>query len=248
VPTFSREGKLEVARLLDLYTVRARLLPALIAALPLGIATLAWFPTGILGWGAVWALIVWSGGTVLLAEVGRDAGKRKEPGLFASWRGKPTTRLLRHHGAANRPLLARRHARLAALTGIVAPTAEAEAADPRAADETYEAWCTSLRDRTRDRKQFDLIFAENCSYGFRRNLWGMKPVGTVLAVAGLAAVAAVPWLDPSARAAPRIGAVVVTGAINALLLLGWLLVIRPAWVRGPAEAYAERLLEACERL
>jgi hypothetical protein len=76
----------------------------------------------------------------------------------------------------------------------------------------------------------------------------MKPVGTVLAVAGLAAVAVNPWLDPSARAAPRVGAVIVTGAINALLVLGWLFVIRPAWVRTPAEAYAERLLEASDRL
>src|SRR5260370_32495110 len=124
-----------LARLADAYTVRARLLPALIAALPLGIATLAWFPTGILGWGAVWALIVWSGGTVLLAEVGRDAGERKETGLFASWGGKPTPRLLRHHGAANRPLLARRHARLAALTGIAAPTAGAGAAGRAAVDQ-----------------------------------------------------------------------------------------------------------------
>ncbi len=128
------------------------------------------------------------------------------------------------------------------------PTAEAEAADPRAADEIYEAWCTVLRDRTRDRKQFNLIFTENCSYGFRRNLWGMKSVGIGLALVGLAGVALIPWIDPSARAAPRVGTVIVTGGINALLLLGWLFVITPAWVRTPADEYAQRLLEACERL
>jgi len=76
----------------------------------------------------------------------------------------------------------------------------------------------------------------------------MKPVGVALAVAGLAAVAAIPWLEPAARVAPRVGVVLVTGAINALLLVGWAFVIRPAWVRTPAEAYAERLLEAAERL
>jgi len=163
---------MEVARLADAYTARARLLPALIVALPLGIATLAWFPNGVLGWGAIWALIVWSGGTVLLAEVGRDAGKRKEPALFASWGGTPTTRLLRHRDAANRPLLARRHDQLAALTGIPKPTAAREAAAPAAADQVYDAWTRVLRDRTRDRKKYELVFAENCSYGFRRNLWG----------------------------------------------------------------------------
>ncbi len=237
-----------IARLPDPYTVRARLLPALIAALPLATATLAWFPNGILGWGAIWALIVWSGGTVLLAEVGRDAGKRKEPELFASWGGKPTTRLLRHQGATNRPLLARRHAKLAVLMKTAMPTAAAEAADLGAADEVYEACGALLRDRTRDRKQFDLIFAENCSYGFRRNLWGMRPIGVTLALLGLVTVAVIPWIDPSARANPRLGPVAVVEAVNVLLLLGWLFVINAAWVRIPAEAYAERLLEACERL
>jgi hypothetical protein len=236
-----------VARLADTYTARARLLPALIVALPLGVATLAWFPNGVVGWGPLWALVVWSGGTVLLAEVGRDAGKRKEPALFASWGGKPTTRLLRHQGTTNRPLLERRHTKLASLSGIAEPTAAREAADPHAADEVYEAWSRVLRDRTRDRKTFDLIFAENCSYGFRRNLWGMKRFGIVLAIAGLAAIAVIPGLDPSARVMPRLGATALTGAVNLLLVICWSFIIVPAWVRVPAEAYAERLLEACER-
>jgi hypothetical protein len=76
----------------------------------------------------------------------------------------------------------------------------------------------------------------------------MKPLGVFLTLVGLAAVAVIPWLDPSARVAPRAGTVIVTGSLNVLLLLGWMLAITPAWVRTPAEAYAERLLEASERL
>jgi len=240
---------MEFARVVvDPYTIRARLFPALIAALPLGIATLAWFPNGLFGWGPVWVLFAWSGGTFLLSEIGRDAGKRKETKLFALWQGNPTIRLHRHQGVVNPQLLARRHAQLAALTGIGKPTAKAETADPGAADRIYEAWCNILRDRTRDRKQYPLVFAENTSYGFRRNLWGMQPLGISLTILGLAAVALLPGLDPSARATPRIGTVVVTGGINALLLIGWVFIIRPKWVQTVAEAYAERLLEASERL
>src|SRR6266545_3503426 len=96
----------------DQYTVRARLLPALLVALPVGVASLACFPNGVVGWGPVWALVVWSGGTVLAAQFGRDAGKRKEDRLFESWGGKPTTRLLRHRGTTNAVTLSRRHRKL----------------------------------------------------------------------------------------------------------------------------------------
>jgi len=50
------------------------------------------------------------------------------------------------------------------------------------------------------------------------------------------------------REPPRVGTVIVTGGINALLFFGWLFIIRPGWVQTPADAYAERLLEACDRL
>jgi hypothetical protein len=238
-----------LGRIPDQYTVRARLLPALLVALPAGVATLAWFPDGILGWGAVWGLITWSGGTLLLAQIGRDAGKRKEARLFELWGGKPTTRMLRHAGGANPVTLARRHEKLKSLMqDVKLPTPEEEAADPHAADEVYEACTTFLREKTRDRKKFDLVFEENCNYGFRRNLWGMKPLGLVIALLALAAIVGIPVTDPAARSGGRLGLVAVTGAVGLLLLLGWLFVFTPGWVRVAAGAYAERLLEASERL
>ena len=41
---------------------------------------------------------------------------------------------------------------------------------------------TSLREATRDTSRFPLVFAENANYGFRRNLWGLRPIGTGVAV------------------------------------------------------------------
>jgi hypothetical protein len=128
------------------------------------------------------------------------------------------------------------------------PSADQEAANPDASDNLYEACCAFLREKTRDSQIFNLIFEENCNYGFRRNLWGMKPIALTLALLSLAAIVAVPICESSAQTGRHLGLVALTGSLDALLLLGWVFMFKPDWVRIPAEAYAERLLEACERL
>jgi hypothetical protein len=72
----------------------------------------------------------------------------------------------------------------------------------------------------------------------------MKPAGIVVASVSLAALVVLIILDSSARR----GLVIAGGVLNTVLLLGWILVFTPGWVRVPAEACAERLLETCEAL
>ena len=50
------------------------------------------------------------------------------------------------------------------------------------ADTKYEEVVRSLREATRDTSRFPLVFAENVNYGYRRNLWGLRPFGTPIAV------------------------------------------------------------------
>ena len=232
----------------DPYVRRARLQPAMLVALPFALATLAWAPGGALGWSVLWSLLVWCGGTALLAQVARDRGRKKEADLFRSWDGKPTTRLLRHRDTTNATVLSRRHKRLQRLvTGIRIPTKEEERADPKGADNVYEACTKFLLERTRKKDDFPLVFEENCNYGFRRNLWGMKPIGIVLSVVGTLAVAIIIGFD--IRRGIAVGPIIPAAlVINAALLLGWLFYFKPDWVRTTAEAYAERLLAACEVL
>ena len=53
----------------DTYIRRARLTPALIVVLPLGLAVLCWSPDGLKSWTVLWSLFVWAGGTALMAQV-----------------------------------------------------------------------------------------------------------------------------------------------------------------------------------
>ena len=231
----------------DTYTRRARVQPALIVALPLGLATTAWFSEALSGLGALWGLFVWCGGTALLAQLARDRGLTKEPRLFQKWGGKPTTRLLRHRDAPNNVTLTRYHKRLQELLKLEIPTPEQEQHHPAKADEIYDSCTAFLLEKTRDKDQFPVVFEELCNYGFRRNLWGMKPIGVTIATLGITPMAVIIFINirKSLPISPQVYAV---GVINLLLLLIWLFWLTPSWIKHTADAYAERLLAACDNL
>lgn len=230
------------------YVRRARFQPAMLVALPLALATLVLSPNGIAGWGAAWSAFVFCGGTALMAQLARDRGKNKESWLYEQWGGKPTTRLLRHSDAPNKIVLGRRHKKLQAIVPeICIPTESEERADPRGADDVYDACTAYLLERTRKKEAFPLVFEENCNYGFRRNLWGMKLFGIASSVIGSGAVVSSILLGYRTGISPSPTAI-ACGAINLILLVVWIFWLTPAWVRITAEAYAERLLSSCERL
>jgi hypothetical protein len=233
---------------LDSYKLRARVWPVLLVVLPCTLAAVAWFPEAANWWTAFSGLLIASGIPALVAQLGRDRGVRKEKNLFDRWGGAPTTVLLRHRGGGNRILRSRYHANLGQLVpDVILPTAEEEVADPAMADEIYEACIAYLRGKTRDRKAFPLVFDENCSYGFRRNLWALKPIGiasTSVAIISLGVLIAYHLLE-SGRV-PLLPAVVMIGNLGFLLL--WCIWITPGWVKIAADGYAERLLESSDIL
>jgi hypothetical protein len=204
---------------------------------------------GLPAWNKLWPLLGAASIVILVDQLGRDGGKRLQPALWASWGGAPTTAALRHRDAANPVLLARQHERIAAIVGHALPTADEERADPAGADHAYQAAITVLIARTRGRrKEYPLIFVENCNYGFRRNMLGLRPWGRLLAAAaGIVALAAI-----ATRLAGLVNiSLALAGAVlavSAAATVIWWRVVTPNWVQPVAQAYAERLLEAAETL
>lgn len=232
---------------LDRYTYCARLQPALIVSLPFLILLFIALP-------AIWKLIgvlsaigISAALVFLMAQCGRDAGKRKEPGLFCAMGGKPTTRLLRHADTTLPPATKKRYHDFLSnnMPGFNLPTAQQEASDLDAADQIYDSAADWLRAKTRDTKIHELLFAENISYGFRRNLWGMKPLGIGACVLGAITIAGLFLGVPDLEITPTIAVAAVM--VMFIQLCFWLLVIRPSWVAVPAEAYAKTLLEYCDK-
>jgi hypothetical protein len=232
---------------LDKYDRNARLKPALLAILPLAWTAMSWAPGHELGWGGLWSLFVLSGGTFLLAQMARDGGKALEAKLFQGWGGRPTERSLSYAGCGNPALLRRRHALLRGLVpdAEIPSSPEQESADREGAGQAYAACTSWLINKTRNRAAYPLVFAENCAYGFRRNLIGLKPYGLAVSLVCAAVLGlrlAGQFLSHETVSPWMLGA----EALNILLALAWTFVFRRDWVRVPADAYAERLLETLD--
>ena len=231
--------------MLDPYALRARLFPAMLVSMPMVLAALCWIPTVAITPIAI-ALFTWFGFGILLAELARDTGKRREAALWASWGGSPTVRRLRLREPSSNSVARERWRTLVAALApdLKLPSGDEEAADTKRADDTYEVCIARLRELTRNTANFPLLFQENISYGFRRNLWAMKPAAIFFALAAMALAIASLRVRPE----PHFEFVVLTIAISALMLTWSLLRITPAWVREAAERYADQLLWSCEQL
>lgn len=233
-----------VFSLFDTYSLRARLMPALVALLPLPLALAAWFPDKLTSLSGVVTFIALFGGAHFLAQIARDKGKAMEKALFSLWGGTPSMLILRHRNAhLNAHTKNRYHETLQhLLPSLDFPTVEDEKRNAHKADQAYTSCSDHLREQTRSSEEFPLIFAENINYGTRRNLLGLKPLAIVVATVAIIACAVA--ITRSADTSIGACSLVVCSAF----FLWWCCRVRPSWVKVAAFAYAERLLAACEKL
>jgi hypothetical protein len=232
----------------DEYTRNARLKPAFIVTIPVALVCIALGgKTSILATVLITPLTS-LGLTALIAQFTRDVGKGKEPGLFQRWGGKPTTiKLRRTDTSLNAYTRARYHEKLQKLMGKRMPSADDEAKDPGRSDKIYETAGDFLREKTRDTEKFRLLFEELMNYGFRRNLWALKPVGLLISCASTALIVVVVVLN--ARSSGIIDPMAwTTMGLNWLILIWWIFRITPTWVRHSANEYAIRLLSSLDDL
>lgn len=168
---------------LDSYIIRARLFPAILAIAPaiaFGFVLLAssWKSIGIPQALTVVALgVLFFGFSDLARRLGRHAEKR----LFPSSGGRPFPTVLRHADAIiDEDSKLDYHSYLAEKIKRPAPTTILESENPADADRFYIRAGNWLRERTRDKTKFKVLYEENVSYGFRRNLYGLKWAGIIL--------------------------------------------------------------------
>ncbi|WP_143593699.1 hypothetical protein [Synechococcus sp. 1G10] len=231
------------------YDREARLYPALLLISPAVATGVALFSNKLIGLQSLGATVVGFGGAFLLTQLARDAGKSREPSLYKLWGGIPSVLIFRHsHERFDSITKARYHKKLATLvSGAQAPSNEDEQEDPAAADQVYSAWSQYLRANTRDTTKYPLLFQENVSYGYRRNVWGLRPIGiSVSLLCSLIAGWRLLFIHEATGEIDQGLAGALT--VSFLFLALWLFRFTSDWVRVPANAYAERLAESLETI
>ncbi len=230
---------------LDQYQRAAQLNPAVLAVLPLTAVIALWAPKASVLVGGLTSVIASGAVASLLMHWGRAQGRRVQTRILARLGGFPSAIALRHRdNHIPEPLRLRYHAALRKHDFEI-PTAAEEAADPVAADAYYRAASDWLTNQTRDAKTYYLLQVENRSYGFRRNLLGLKPLGLALAVLSLIANLALLYVWRAGDPTRAIAAIIVAAAIIAGIL-AWVFVANEPFVEDAAWAYAARLLAACD--
>jgi hypothetical protein len=167
---------------LDTYTIRARLFPAVLAAAPalaLAGVSVSWDKLALSQLIATIALGVL---IFVLADLARRRGKRVEPIIEQKLGGRPSA--LRHSDDTLDSVSKQRYLDfLATKLNEAAPSQEDEERAPDVTQRFYERGSAWLRENTRDTKKFRILFEENITYGFRRNLYGLKWPALILNIA-----------------------------------------------------------------
>jgi hypothetical protein len=233
----------------DRYACNARLYPSLLVIAPAVIAVVAIAKLELSWLHSLWIGIGAAGGLYWLSQLARDPGKALEPDLWQAWGGAPSIAILRHCDSRIDPITkARYHARLVELVlNTMAPTPEFESTNPGASDACYSAWSTYLRTATRDQKRFRLVFDELVSYGYRRNLLGLRPYGltsNILSCLGCGTFICLAMYQKREVS----DALWLASSADILLLVFWFFRVSPVWVRVNADHYAARLVEAVDDL
>jgi hypothetical protein len=237
----------DASKYLDAYTTRARLLPGLLAVLPVAVTCYAWNPGRILDWNALGAILVGFGGTILLAFIARDLGKRAEDRLYKTWRGRPTELLLMHSGEMEPALRARRHDALQKFfRDVPIPTAAEEVNAREAAMKRWQTLTQLMISRYREQAdKYPLVFEENCNYGMRRNMYGLRSIG--IAVALITAIALGLQLYGKFSGHEPVPVVsLAMEAVNVVMLFVWLFWVTESTVKKGAYLYAERVFETLD--
>ena len=240
--------------LFDPYDRKARLGPALLCGLPFVVSIVLLVPDLGALWATVGGILLYGGGATFLVQIGRDLGKALEPELFRSWGGKPSVAILRHSDPRLVAATKNRYRTFLerAVPDLTLASPEIEQRHPQAADDGYQSATDWLLTQTRGQERFALLFRENINYGFRRNVWALRPWAFGLEAITLAVIAAIAlnsWTG-DLRATIQTLSIAWWASLGAIVLHAFFfaLKIRKAWVRLAAEAFAQQLLAACDVL
>lgn len=229
---------------MDRYDRNARMHPALLTMLPAFLFVLVWFPEVWTLFGAAAALVVASGVLYALTRLVRRLGHGVERRLGERVGRRHTAQLLSLvDDRLSVSMKSRCRTFIESKSGERLPSMEEEERDPRSAGDERLVAVKWLLEYTRPKAAETLLLDENISYGFARNLLGMKPFGLV--VTGLVCATSVWFLASTPTGSTLFLSGCLLCGASLLVFALWLLLVTEASVERASQIYAEKILSLC---
>jgi len=240
----------------DHYVINARLKPTFFVVMPFAITTLAWCPQAQQLAGIVLTFLITFGVMAFLSNLVSNKGNQLQTRLYESWGGAPTTLLLRHSDPTLDPHTTRRYHQWIEerIPGLVLPTPQSEMENPTAADSAYRSATNYLREHTRDKAKYPMVYSDLVAYGFARNLLALRGFGIFVSLCSIGLNGVFMFFSytgPTIRefVASNLSMMIFfTGAAVASLILFLIFIfsLNGNYVRERAFRYAKSLLATCE--
>jgi hypothetical protein len=235
---------------MDKYSLNARIYPMVLFLFPIVIIGISYSIEYEKYTQILTTLGISSALLYFLSNLGRDNGKRKESKLWEKWGGMPSSQLLSFkNNLIDNNTKRKYHQKLLRLSPIQQLEIDFENAEYFEVSEIYKSWTKYLISQTRDTKKYSLLFKENISYGFRRNLWGLRTISLSLLIAVIIGNFIIQGIRNGFESINDFQIpFFISESLLLILLVIWVFIIRSNWVKLPAFAYSERLLESIETI
>lgn len=237
-------------KILDEYELKARQLPALILIAPIVITFYLWFPSLYTTGKVLGGLVSTLGIIYLSSKLIRDKGKRLQSSLIKEWGGAlPSTLMLRHRDNTLDSITKKRYHQYLEnnVSGLKMPTQKEEERNPKDADDKYNSAIRWLLSNTRDTKKYNLIFKDNITFGFSRNLLSVKIPGVIISLFSLIKDFVLFLCKYNVHALKQVNVnEALSFAISIIFLCMWVCLVNKRWVKSNGYAFARSLLETCD--
>lgn len=171
----------------DSYNIFSRFFPTYIMLSPIGVEALV-----ILSYLNILDVEIWAIPSIIFVIIGaafmifvRYKGRKFEENFFAKNGGSPAVKKIRfsnndESAETNRTMLSE------LFSEYSMPTEEEEKINQKDADLRYQKFINLLRENTRDKSRFVILFEENKTYGFIRNTFAVRKIAICLSVIAIA--------------------------------------------------------------
>lgn len=233
-------------KLFDTYILKARLSPAFLCFLPLLLTIVSIFPEIYESLSTTLVFLATSCGLLIFtSNIVRYLGRKKEKKLCSLWGGLPATTWLRHDDVNLDPVTKKRyHGFLKKnVPGLKLPK---NSNNSNESDHIFNSAVKWLIEHTRNNKKFPLIFEENITYGFRRNMLAIKWISLFLLVLDIALILSNYYLNYGLVLLYE-SQYIITLCIASFSIIAWICFVSEKWVKDAAFSYARALLASCDQ-